>query len=86
MLPARKSVPRSSRQSDHARTYTCTETQTEVVWRYLPFIISSQTISQGTTKGGKRQGRQKKRLEDNVREWTGLEFAKTKRAVENREK
>ena len=35
-------------------------------------------------KGGRRQDRQKKRLEDNIREWTGLEFAK--KAVENREK
>ena len=37
-------------------------------------------------KGGRRQGTQKKRLEDNIREWTGLEFAKSQRAVENREK
>ena len=37
-------------------------------------------------KGGRRQDRQRKRWEDNVREWTGLEFAKSKRAVENREK
>ena len=32
------------------------------------------------------QGRQKKRQEDNTREWTGLEFAKSQRALENREK
>ena len=41
---------------------------------------------QGTVKGRRRQGRQKKRWEDKIREWTGLEFAKSKRAVENREK
>ena len=42
---------------------------------------------QGTVKGGRRQGRQKKRLEDNIREWTGLEFAKeSQRAEEHREK
>ena len=35
-------------------------------------------------KGGRRQGRQRKRLEDNIREWTGLEFGKYQRAVENR--
>ena len=40
----------------------------------------------GTVKGGRRQGRQRKRWEDDVREWTGLEFAKSQRAVENREK
>ena len=37
-------------------------------------------------KGGRRQGRHRKRLEDNIREWTGLEFGKFQRAVENREK
>ena len=41
---------------------------------------------QGTIKGGRRQCRQRKRREDNIREWTGLEFAKSQRAVENREK
>ena len=35
---------------------------------------------------GRRQGRQRKRLEDNIREWTGLEFRMSQRAVENREK
>ena len=33
-----------------------------------------------------RQSRQRKRWEDNSREWTGLEFGKSQRAVENREK
>ena len=46
----------------------------------------AKTILQGTVKGGRRQGRQKKRWEDNIRDWTGLEFAKSQRAVENREK
>ena len=27
---------------------------------------------------------ERKRWEDNIREWTGLEFAKSQRAVENR--
>ena len=45
-----------------------------------------KTILQGTVKGGRRQGRQRKRWEDNIREWTGLEFDKSQRAVENREK
>ena len=30
--------------------------------------------------------RQRKRWEDNIREWTGPEFGKSQRAVENREK
>ena len=46
----------------------------------------AKTIMQGTVKGWRRQGRRKKRWEDNNREWTGLEFAKSQRAVENREK
>ena len=37
-------------------------------------------------KGGRRKGRQRKRWEDNIREWTGLEFAKSKGAAENRAK
>ena len=35
---------------------------------------------------GRKQGRQKKRWEDNIREWTGLEFGKSQGAVENVEK
>ena len=46
----------------------------------------AETILQGTVRGGRRQGRLKKRWEDNIREWIGLEFAKSQRAVENREK
>ena len=46
----------------------------------------AKTILQGTVKGGRRQGRQRKRWEDNIREWTGLEFGKSLRATENREK
>ena len=46
----------------------------------------AKPIMQGTVKGGRRQGRQRKRWEDNIREWTGLEFGKSQRAVENREK
>ena len=45
----------------------------------------AKTILQGTVKGRRRQGRQK-RLEDNIKEWTGLEFAKSQRAAENKEK
>ena len=32
----------------------------------------AKTILQGTVKGGRRQGRQRKRWEDNIGEWTGL--------------
>ena len=46
----------------------------------------AETILQGTVKGGRRQGGQRKRWEDNIREWTGLEFGKSQRTVENRGK
>ena len=45
-----------------------------------------KTILQGTVKGGRRQGGQRKRWEDNIREWRGLEFGRSPRAVENRGK
>ena len=57
------------------------EMQATVVWSCL-----QSSILQGTVKGGRRQGRQRKKLKDNIREWTGLEFAKSQRAVENCEK
>ena len=43
-----------------------------------------KTILQGTMKGGRRQGRQRKRWEDNIRAWTGLELAKSQVVVENK--
>ena len=45
-----------------------------------------KTVLLGTVKGGRRQGGQRKRWEDNIREWTDLEFANSRRAVEKREK
>ena len=46
----------------------------------------AKTILLGTVKGGRRQGRKRKRWEDNIREWTGLEIAKSQKAVGNRQK
>ena len=47
----------------------------------------ANTILQGTVKGGRSQGRQRmRRWEYNIRVWTGLEFSKSQRAVQNREK
>ena len=45
----------------------------------------AKTILQGTVKGGRRQGRQRKRWEDNIRELTGLEFGRSQRALDNME-
>ena len=36
----------------------------------------AKTIVQDTVKGGGRQGRERKRWENNIMEWTGLEFAR----------
>ena len=57
-------------------------------WYGYAFHLSdlAKTILQGTVNGGRRQGRQRKKWEDNITEWTGLDFAKSQRAVENREK
>ena len=46
----------------------------------------AKTIWQGTVKRGRRQGIQRKRWEDNIREWTGLEFGKSQRALKDRGK
>ena len=42
-----------------------------------------KTILQGTVQGGRRRGRQKKRWENNISEWTGLKFCDALREAEN---
>ena len=70
----------TQRPPDHRK-----ETQTEVAWTCLPFIRCGQNhlvkLSQVSERGKKT--RQKKRWKDNIREWTGLEFGKSQRPVEN---
>ena len=87
MSPRRKSVPRSSKQSDLEDLLTIVK-RSKLQWYGHVFRSSSlaKTILQGTVKGVRRQGRQRKRWEDNIREWTGLDIVKSSRAVENREK
>ena len=48
--------------------------------------MSPVHVSQGTVKGGRRQGRQIKRREDNIKEYTDPEFTKSQWAVEYRRK
>ena len=45
----------------------------------------AKTILQWTVKGAKRRGRQNKRLEDNIKEWTGMGFGVSLSAAESRE-
>ena len=42
-------------------------------------------ILQGTVQGGRRKGRQKKRWEDNIPEWTGIGLGEVLRKAEDRE-
>ena len=78
MLPTKTSVRRSrcnrttGRPLDHRK-----EMQTAVIWSCVLFKGLAKIILQGTVKGRRRQGRQRKRWEDNIREWTGLEFDKS---------
>ena len=41
----------------------------------------AKTILQGTVKGARRRGRQKKIWEDNIKEWTGMGFGDSLRAA-----
>ena len=41
-------------------------------------------IQQGIVQGKRRKGRQKKRWENNIKQWTGMGFASSTRAAEDR--
>ena len=45
----------------------------------------AKTVLQGTVREGRRRGRQRKRWEDNSRDWTGLELSDVVRRTEERE-
>ena len=46
----------------------------------------AKTILQGTVKGARSRGRQKKRWEHNIKEWIGMEFGDSLRAAKDRER
>ena len=52
----------------------------------FPFIRSGQNHLVRYNVRGKKTRQAERRREDSIREWTGLEFAKSQRAVENRGK
>ena len=86
MLPTRKSVPKFRRQSIRRPPDRC-KRRKQKWYDYVSHSLGlARTILQGTVKGGRKQGRQRKRWEDNIREWADLEFGKSQRPVENREK
>ena len=70
----------TGRPPDHRK-----ETQTAVVWSRFPFIRSGKNHLARHSERGKKT-RQTKRWEDNIREWTGLEFGRSQTTAENREK
>ena len=84
MLPTRKSVPRSSKQSGPHEDLLTIVKRRKLQW--YGHVSRSSGLAKIILTGGRRQGRQRKRWEDNIREWTGLGFGKSQRAVENREK
>ena len=43
-------------------------------------------VLQVTVPGKRKRGRQKKRWEDNIKEWTGLDFSNSERAAEDRQR
>ena len=62
------------------------ETQTAVVRSCLPFISPGQNHLSRHSERGKKTRRTKEEVGRYMRELTGLEFAKSQRAVENRGK
>ena len=58
--------------------------KTTTVHYYLSF--QSVTYLPGTVRGGRGQGRRRRRWEDGIGEWTSLEFGRSQEVVENREK
>ena len=85
-LPTRQSVPRFIRQLDHTKTsWPSKETKLKRHGQVSPSSCKVQW-KRKEDKAGKKRTKTKKRWEDNIREWTGLEFTKSKRAVEKIEK
>ena len=59
--------------------------------RWFGHVIRSRSglykkVVQGTVPGNRKKGRQKKRWEDNIRDWTRLDFNSSQRAAEDRQR
>ena len=58
-----------------------------MVWSCVPFTRSGENHLARHSERGKKTRQTEERWEDNyIKEWTGLEFGKSQRAVENRGK
>ena len=53
-----------------------------MVWPGLKVFWFSKDDPKSTIKGKRRRGCEKKRWEDNIKEWTGMDFASSIRAAE----
>ena len=58
-------------------------TQTAVVWSCLPFIRYGQNHLARHSERGKKTRQTEEKVGRQHMEWTGLEFAKSQRVVEN---
>ena len=61
------------------------EKKTQMVWHISRSSGMAKTILQGIVEGARKRGRQKKRWEDNIKEWTGMGFGDSLREAEDRE-
>ena len=57
-----------------------------MVWPCFKVSGLAKTILQGKVKGKRKRGRHNKRREDNIKEWTGMDFPSSTRAAESRTK
>ena len=55
-----------------------------MVWLCLKVFWFSKVNPTGHGQGKRKRGIQKKRWEDKIKEWTGMDFASSTRAAENR--
>ena len=60
------------------------ETKAKMVWPCLKVFWFSKDNPTGHGERKKKRGRQKKRWKDNIKEWTGMDFASSTRAAEKR--
>ena len=82
---------------DAGPTSVCTDQKYQALARYTSTAVKTsvlhvtrssgvvKTVLQVTVQGGRERGRQKKRWEDNIKEWTGLEWNILLRKAENLE-
>ena len=79
----------SSSNSDFVKStvYACSDiTRHPHFWQNDRDLLRATAVTRGWNGHRIRVSTQRKRWEDNIREWTGLEFAESQKAVENRGK